>query len=717
MDHKHNQLGFRVPLFLATCLACLLCHYRTLTATESVPTLSPFIRSIFPRGGQQGHALKILIEGSHLEKTSEVRVFGQGVQCSVMDSSESQITAEVTIAANAPAGRRDLRVITPRGSFVQVFDVGALPEQMEREPNDDWATAPMVEMPLILNGKILPEDYDHFRFRAKAGQELCFDLNSSRNGSRFDAVLSLLNDQGNEIAAQDDFYFDKDPRLVYRFSQTGVYVLRVNGYRESGSPSAEYRLMMGELPSLSYVFPAGAAQGKTVDLLLSGSNLDRVTDVQLGQKLVPVQIKNRTAQELKLRMTVPPRLGPGYYPLWVRCGQVAMPNPLIFVVSDDQEMVMAKVNASEIPILAPPIIVNGRIRQPKETDNFWIKANAGDSFTFEAQGMRLGNYLDPAITIYDSTGRLVAYMDETAPNGFDKEPPQLDFCLVHRFESAGRYRVEMRDASLRGRDDFVYRLSVKRAEPSFELIVLTNQITVLPGQPGQLPVRVKRRGGWNVPVEVWAEDLPQDVTSKPVIAELINTRFRGTFGEDFFFDGTNVELPLEAREEAALGTYALRIRGRGVVNGKVVEQTATVNYPWQQTGYVRGRTEEQAMLMTVAQTPFFELEAPPSLMLTRGKAVDLTLSVRWFGDRRERRDLVIEPERLPAGLKIERYEIQPGGDKISVWITADSAFQQVSGRLSLAGSLRVGEEIYRMAAPDISVQMLKENVGPEVAAR
>jgi IPT/TIG domain-containing protein len=717
MNHKHDQLGFRVPLFLAICLACLFCFSSPVTAADSVPTLSPFIRSIFPRGGQQGHELKILIEGSDLEKTSEVRVSGQGVRCKVMDSSESQITAQVTIAPNAPVGRRDLRVITPRGTFVQMFEVGGLSEQMEPEPNDDWATAPMVEMPLILNGKILAEDYDHFRFRAKASQELCFDLNSSRNGSRFDAVLSLLDDQGNEIAAQDDFYFDKDPRLVYRFSRAGVYVLRVNGYRESGSPSAEYRLMMGELPSLAYVFPVGAPRGKTVDLVLSGSNLDRVTDVDLGRGLVPVQIKNRTAQELKVRMTVPPRLEPGSYPLWVRCGQAAIPNPLIFVVSDDQEMVLTNVKASKIPFLIPPVIVNGQIRQPKQTDSFWIEANAGDSFTFEAQGMRLGNFLDPAITIYDSAGSLVAYMDETAPNGFDKEPPQLDFCLLHRFESAGRYRAEIRDASLRGRDDFVYRLSVKRAEPSFELIVLTNQITVLPGQPAKLPVRVKRRGGWNVPVEVWAEALPQDVTSKPALAEPINTRFRGTFGEDFFFDGTNVELPLEAKEEAALGTYPLRIRGRGVVNGKTVEQTATVYYPWQQTGYVRGRTEEQAMLMTVAQTPLFELEAPPSLLLTRGKAVELTLSVRWFAGSKQRTGLAVEPVRLPTGLTIERFEIGPGDDKISVWITSDGNFRGLSDRLCLAGVLHLDKKVYRSAAPDINVQMLKENAGPEVAAK
>ena len=95
-------------------------------------------------------------------------------------------------------------------------------------------------------------------------------------GTRFDAVLSILDEKGQEVASQDDYYFDKDPHLEHRFAQPGEYVVRVNGFREAGSPFSEYRLLMGELPSLSYVFPAGAQRGKSVELMVVGSNLDKV---------------------------------------------------------------------------------------------------------------------------------------------------------------------------------------------------------------------------------------------------------------------------------------------------------------------------------------------------------------------------------------------------------------------------------------------------------
>src|SRR5262249_18044920 len=102
--------------------------------------------------------------------------------------------------------------------------------------------------------------------------------------------------------------------------------------------------------------------------------------------------------------------------------------------------------------------------------------------------------------------------------------------------------------------------------------------------------------------------------------------------------------------------------------------------------------------------------------LTRGKPVELTLSVRWFIDSKQQPALSIEPVRLPTGVKIERFEIIPSGDKISVWITVDSSLRELSDRLCLAGLLRRGQQVYRSAA-DINVQMLKDDAEAEIAVK
>ena len=718
MGPTRRQFSFHGKWFLGGFLLVLFLGGRQekAVAAESPRTLSPFIQSIFPRGGRQGAEVEISIQGKYLGGAYEIRFSGTGVAGKVLDASESQVNVLVNISPDAPVGRRDLRVLTPRGSFVQVFEVGGLPEQIEVEPNDDWSKASLLSLPVVVNGRISAGDYDHFRIRASAGQVLVFDLNSSRNGTRFDAVLSILDEKGQEVASQDDYYFDKDPHLEHRFAQPGEYVVRVNGFREAGSPFSEYRLLMGELPSLSYVFPAGAQRGKSLELMMAGSNLEKVDALLLDHAPVQAEITKKSPLQFKVRMHVPANLETGFYPLSVRVGGVEIPNSLTFAISDDREIALAEDARTEPLLVEPPLVINGRIRQPKQADSFWIDARAGEQYTFEGLAMRLGNFLDPALIVYDSSGSVVAYLDETAPNGFDKEPPSLDFYFVHTFERDGRYRIEMRDAGLRGRDDFVYRLSFSRANPSFEVSVLTNQLTVLPGQPSQLPVRVRRLGGWNTPIEVSVEGLPEGVSSKKMLAAPVNTRFRGTFGEDFFFDGTNVDLPLETNETATLGISRVRVKARGVMGNKSVEQTAAIFYPWQQTGYLRGRTAEGLLLMTVASVPIFDLESPPSLTLTRGKPAELTLAVRWFTPNKDLKSVTIERARLPDGLKVERFEAKPAEDKISVWISASEEIGEISDRFSLAASLSVEGKRYRKVTPDIGVKILRKQSGLDVAA-
>ena len=696
-----------------------LAQASSIAASRAEPprSLQPVVQSIFPRGGRQGTEFDIVIRGKYLSGVSQLRFSGGGVRARIIECSDSQIDARVIIDAEAPVGRRDLRVFTPQGTFVQVFQIGALPEQMESEPNDDWTKAPMVHLPVVVNGRIPPGDYDHFRFRADAGQTLLFDFNSSRNGTRFDGVLSLLDGHGREIASQDDFYFDKDPRLVYRFAESGEYVLRVSGFREAGSNASEYRLLMGELPALSYVFPAGARRGSTAELTLAGSNLNGVESVLLDGASVKTEILEKANDRLKVRITVPAEHEPGFYKMRVRAAGAEIPNPVIFVISDFREVVLSGPPLTEPLDLKTPVIINGSIRRRKQTENFWIEASAGERITIQADGMSLGNFLDPAVTIFDAAGNVAAYIDESAPNGFDKDPPNLDFHLDYTFEKTGRYRIEMRDAGLRGQDDFVYRLLVAHSDPAFELVALTNQVSVLAGGHATLPVRVRRLGGWNTPVKVWVEGLPSRVESQSMTADPVNTRFRGTFGEDFFFDGTNVDLPLQAHGGASFGAWPLHVRARGTMEGKTIERSAVVFYPWQQTGYIRGKAQDQELLLTVASAPIFDLEGPASLQLTPGKSAEIPLRVRWFAEAVNVALLRIEAGRQPAGLKLDRYQVNPGGDTITVWVTVDEQMKHNPDRLSLVAVMPVGDKTYRKAAPDIELRLTgKKNEG-EVAAR
>lgn len=104
-------------------------------------------------------------------KSSKIGILydkSDGVTAKILEASESTILSTMTIAPDAAVGRRDLRVMSPNGSFVQLYQVGSLPEQLEAEPNDDWRSAASVKMPVTINGRVTRRDYDHFRFGVEA---------------------------------------------------------------------------------------------------------------------------------------------------------------------------------------------------------------------------------------------------------------------------------------------------------------------------------------------------------------------------------------------------------------------------------------------------------------------------------------------------------------------------------------------------------------------
>src|SRR5262249_6576235 len=153
-------------------------------------------------------------------------------------------------------------------------------------------------------------------------------------------------------------------------------------------------LMMGELPALSWVFPAGGRRGTSVDLAIGGVNLESVDRIALDGSTASATILDKTGVRLKARITLPQNLEPGLYRLRVCSGQSEIPNPLTFVVSDHRELVISADPTAQPLDLTVPVVINGVIATPRHAHNFWIEARSGEKISLEADGMSLGNFLD-----------------------------------------------------------------------------------------------------------------------------------------------------------------------------------------------------------------------------------------------------------------------------------------------------------------------------------
>ena len=148
-----------------------------------------------------------------------------------------------------------------------------------------------------------------------------------------------------------------------------------------------------------------------------------------------------------------------------------------------------------------PVTINGRImprpaRQqtaqftPGEADRYRFEGRRGQNLVITVSARELMPYLadavpgwfQPAIALFDDKGTELAYDDDYRFN----PDPVLNF----RIPADGAYILEIKDALYRGREDFVYRISVG------ELPFVTS-VFPLGGRAGA--VTNVALSGWNLP--------------------------------------------------------------------------------------------------------------------------------------------------------------------------------------------------------------------------
>jgi hypothetical protein len=620
------------------------------------PPLEPQVSGMLPRGLMRGSDIVMNLRGSNLQNLRGAAVSGRGITAEVLESSAYRARIRIRADASSEPGRHDLRLLAPQGSTLTWLDISAHPETAEKEPNGDFDNASPLVFPALVNGIITAGDYDYYRFAASAGQTLTFDLLATRNGSPLDGVLELLDARGRTIEFSDDYYAFKDPHLTHRFVEAGDYYLRICGTGESGSENADYRLIAGAMPHADLALPGGGRRGATVEFDLQGVNLDGIREVTLGAGLAKGKVVNAAFGRTRISMAIPADAPLGASALHI--GGATLPVP--FVVSAMREVTVAAGAARKRQDPLPVelnTVANGVIDVARAADHFTFRVDHPEDVVLSVESMNLGFLLDPLVTVYDEAGKRIAWQDEPTTNT-GKEPANLDPHLALRLPAAGRYTVAIRDSQFRGDATFLYRLTLKNAEPDFAVRIVGAHTTLYRGKPNVVNVRVRRMEGWNTPVEVWAEGLPTGVTAPRLIAEPKNTSYTGTCGEIHYLDGTNVAVPVTVSMDAALDVSKIVFRARGVMNGRTVEREARARY-WKSRIKVTGDAVETPLFATVADLPGLVFQTPvragmekTTVILTRldGGAEALTIE----GDG-------VEPIVVPSGLtRVEVRFTKPG---------------------------------------------------------
>ncbi|MCI0744861.1 MAG: hypothetical protein L0Y58_05580 [Verrucomicrobia subdivision 3 bacterium] len=443
---------------------------------------------------------------------------------------DKRIVARVTATADSSLTPRELRVLTPGGiSNPQQINVGHLPELREPEPNSTLDQAPMIEFPVAISGVIAAAaQIDHFKFKASKGQNLVFDVDAARRGAALDSSLAILDAKGKELARNEDAN-GLDSLLLFKVPEEGEYVLQLRDFRYQGGANYKYRLYAGALPYVESIFPFGGQRGQQVEIALQGRNLEGTSKMTLN--IAPNAPRGR--QDIRAHT---PR---GYS------------NLIPFDVQDFPNSLETEPNneTNQANSLNIPVVINGRIGEPKDLDRFKFKSDKDQKLICEVIAYRFGSAVDALLVLSDASGNVVQQNDDSAA---------ADARIEFDAKKDAEYVLAIRDLTERGGDNFAYRLAVRPpspAESGFTARFSPDTPRLHRGGHTRVRCELTRIAGFDGPVRFAFEDLPSGVSSEPLVL---------TTGP-----ASGLVL-ISASKDAPLGAFPVRMTATGTVGGKTV---------------------------------------------------------------------------------------------------------------------------------------------------
>ncbi len=592
------------------------------------------------------------------------------------------VTLQVTISADAPPGRRELRMQTENGlTNPMVFCVGQLPEQVEKSGRDaaieesqnrggrgrkrqsaarpDPGTSPTsnepetetdITLPAMLNGQILPGDVDRYRFEARQGQHLVVDVSarqlipylSDAVPGWFQATVALLDAEGREVVFDDDFRFHPDPVLHCDIPEDGTYVVEIRDALYRGREDFVYRVAVGELPYVTDVFPLGSQAGKETTFSLNGWNLAQTeftrTIPEPGMHLVSSGKDGVASNPVPISVdTMPEHLE-------------TEPNNSL---DDAQQVGLAR-------------IVNGRIDRAGDIDVFRIDCRAGTEIVAEVYARRLGSSLDSVIKLTDADGKQVAMNDDYEDKTAGLTTHHADSRFSARIQRSGHYYLYLGDGQQQGGDAYSYRLHLGPLRPDFELRVVPSSVNARAGTTVPITVHAMRKDGFDGEIVLGLHESPPGfvLSGGRIPAGLDVVR-------------TTLTVPSEANSPISLS-----LTGKAIIQRRTMTRSAGPADDMMQAFIYRHLVPAEDFQVAVIGTPrrssvMRVLTTAPVRIPANGTVrVPVDIPTRsFFGE------IQLELSEPPVGLSIESVSLDRQGSIITLRSKGDEIERELQGNL------------------------------------
>lgn len=354
----------------------------------------------------------------------------------------------VDIAADAPAGARELRIWNSASgvSVPRTFYVSKMPHQCEpryvapSRPQPPLATIGTI--PVAVDGQLMPGEVDVYKFKLEKGKSYRFTARArvllpfigDAVPGYCQLVLRLLDADKKERAFVDDVYFDPDPVLFFTPAATGEYALEVRDNLYRGREDFVYEVV------LEYGAPA-----------------------------------------LK---------------------EYANPFPGLHLIDHEKQGQMKRIESTEHHC------VTGVISEKNQQETFLFDGRKGDRVVLEVVARRNGSPLDGILKLYEMKSNLkIAESDDTQEVfhvGAYMQP--VDPYLSVTLPADGGYRIVLTDRTQGYGPDYRYWLRVGPPRPDFAVYSAVSFVNIPIGGFSRVKFMVDRKEGFTNEVKIVCDD-------------------------------------------------------------------------------------------------------------------------------------------------------------------------------------------------------------------
>jgi len=592
------------------------------------------------------------------------------------------MTLQLALGTNIAPGDHEIRVETPAGlSNPLKFCVGPLPETTKPDwkavPKDRGSMDPAmppptettVKLPATVNGQILPGGVDRYHFQAQAGQHLVMAVEARQLipyladavPGWFEAVLTLYDSKGKELATEERFRFKPDPVIHFEVPHDGTYTVEIHDSLYRGREDFVYRLTLGELPFVTGAFPLGGRVGEKTSVALTGWNLPEPS----------IEHENVEAGITALK------------------GKFS--NPVPFSVDNLPECLEREPNDSPETAqpVTLPVIVNGRVDHPGDRDGFRFEGRTGEPLVAEVMARRLDSPLDSVIKLTDAAGKQLAFNDDYEDKGSGLNTHHADSYFRTVLPTNGIYYLWLGDAQHKGGPEYGYRLRLSRPQPDFALRMVPSSLNVRAGGSVPLTVYALRRDGFTNQITLVLDGAPAG--------------FKLT-GDSIPAGQNQVQVTLTAPPAALPEPVSLGLEGCAVVQGQALLHKAVPAEDMMQAFAYRHLVPARELEVAVLKRPnprttMTILSGTPARMPPGGTArIAVGLPAPRMAERAQ-----FELSNPPEGVSIQN--VSPTRDGVEIVLQADAA----KAKPGLKGNLIINGYVPRPAETNAAKAKVNNN--------